>query len=64
VQMTYDGTTLTMQIKDTATNATYNTSFAVNIPNLVGGNTAYVGFTGGTGGLTAIQDVLTWTITP
>src|SRR5207244_5153571 len=26
-----------------------------------GGNTALVGFTGGTGGLTAIQEILTWT---
>ena len=64
VQMNYDGTTLTMQITDTSTNATYSTSFPVNIPSVVGGNTAYVGFTGGTGGLTAIQDILTWTYTP
>ena len=63
VQMTYNGTTLTMQITDTVTSATYNTSFTVNIPSAVGGNTAYVGFTGGTGGLTAIQDILTWTYT-
>ena len=61
--MTYNGTTLTMQITDTVTSAKYNTSFTVNIPGLVGGNTAYVGFTGGTGGLTAIQDILTWTYT-
>jgi len=62
--MNYDGTTLTMQIKDTSTNATYSTSFPVNIPALVGGNSAYVGFTGGTGSLTAIQDILTWTLAP
>ena len=64
VQMTYNGTTLTMQITDTVTKATYSTSFTVNIPSVVGGSTAYVGFTGGTGGLTAIQDILTWTYTP
>jgi len=29
----------------------------------VGANTAYAGFTGGTGGATAIQDVLNWTFT-
>ena len=62
VQMNYNGTTLTMQITDTVTSATYNTSFTVNIPSVVG-STAYVGFTGGTGGLTAIQDILTWTYT-
>ena len=64
VQMSYDGTTLAMQITDTVTDATYDTSFTVNIPSLVGGSTAYVGFTGGTGGLTAIQDILTWTYSP
>jgi hypothetical protein len=60
VMMNYNGTTLAMQITDTVTNAAFNTSFTVNIPSLVGGNTAYVGFTGGTGRLTATQDILTW----
>jgi len=58
--LAYDGTTLTLLITDTSTNASFRTSFSVNIPSIVGGNTAYVGFTGGTGGLTATQDILTW----
>ncbi|MBV8515039.1 MAG: hypothetical protein JO260_07040 [Acidobacteria bacterium] len=29
--------------------------------SIVGGNTAFVGFTAGTGGLTATQEILTWT---
>jgi hypothetical protein len=33
----------------------------VNLTNLVGGTTAYVGFTGGTGGLNSFQDVQSWT---
>jgi len=33
----------------------------VNIPAAVGGNTALVGFTGGTGGLTATQEIISWT---
>jgi hypothetical protein len=62
VHMTYDGTTLTMTITDTTNAAkTFTTSQAINIPSIVGGNTAFVGFTGGTGGLTAIQGILTWT---
>jgi hypothetical protein len=62
VHMTYDGTTLTMTITDTAVVAdTFTTSWVVNIPGTVGGNTAYLGFTGGTGGLTATQEILTWT---
>ncbi len=46
----YDGTTLTLTVTDLVTTASYTTSTAINIPATVGGNTAYVGFTGGTGG--------------
>ncbi|MFY9937842.1 MAG: hypothetical protein WAK33_13260, partial [Silvibacterium sp.] len=63
VQLVYNGTTLTMTITDTVTQATYTTSFTINIPSTVGGNTAYVGFTGGTGALSATQTILTWTYT-
>jgi len=62
VHMTYDGTTLTMTITDTANTAdTFTTSWPVNIPATVGGNTAFVGFTAGTGATTATQEVVTWT---
>jgi len=65
VHMTYDGTTLTMTITDTLNTAqTFTTSWTVNIPGTVGGNTAWVGFTGGTGGLVATQEILTWTYAP
>jgi len=63
VHMTYDGTTLNMTITDATTGSTFSTSWAVNIPSTVGANTAFVGFTGGTGGLTATQDVINWTYT-
>ena len=59
--ITYDGTTLTLTLTDTITNASFTTSMAINIPATVGGNTAYVGFTAGTGGLTATQEILNWT---
>jgi len=60
--MTYDGTTLTMTITDQTTPAnTFTTSWPINIPATVGGSTAYVGFTGGTGGGTATQEILNWT---
>jgi hypothetical protein len=62
VQMTYNGTTLTMTITDTAaTSNTFTKSFPINIPSTVGGNTAFVGFTAGTGGQTATQQILAWT---
>jgi hypothetical protein len=64
VTMNYNGTTLAMQITDTVTKATFNKSFTVDIPSLVGGNTAYVGFTGGDWRLTATQDILAWTYMP
>jgi hypothetical protein len=61
--MVYNGTNLTMTLTDTVTNATVTEVFPVNIPALVGGNSAWVGFTGGTGGGTATQNVLSWTYT-
>ena len=63
--MSYSGTTLTETIKDLTTSATVNETYNnVNIPATVGGNTAWVGFTGGTGGLNMQQDVQSWTYTP
>jgi hypothetical protein len=62
VHVVYDGTTLTMTITDTANTAlTFTKSYAINIPATVGANTAFAGFTGGTGGLTATQEIINWT---
>ena len=61
VHMAYDGATLTVKITDTVTGATASQSYTVNIPAVVGGNTAFVGFTAGTGGLSATQNILSWT---
>jgi hypothetical protein len=60
VHMTYDGATLAMNITDTDSNQSFSTQWVVDIPGAVGGNTAYIGFGGGTGGLSAVQDVLSW----
>ena len=57
----YDGTNLTLTLTDTTTNAIATVVFPINIPAVVGGNTAYVGFTGGTGASTATQNILSWT---
>jgi hypothetical protein len=61
--LVYDGTTLTLTLTDLVTTASFTASTAINIPATVGANIAYVGFTGGTGGLTATQKILTWTYT-
>jgi Legume lectin domain/Chitobiase/beta-hexosaminidase C-terminal domain len=58
--MVYDGTTLTLTLTDGVANKGFQTGWTVNIPQIVGGNSAYVGFTGGTGGLAASQKILTW----
>jgi hypothetical protein len=62
VNLGYDGTTLTETITDTVTSAAFTTTYLVNIPGLVGSDVGYMGFTGGTGGLSAVQDVLSWTV--
>ena len=61
VHLTYDGATLTMTITDATTLAQWTRGFAVDIPGAVGATTAYIGFGAGSGGLTAVQDILTWT---
>jgi hypothetical protein len=61
--ISYDGTTLYLTITDLVTGASATQTFVVDIPNTIGGTAAYVGFTGGTGGLTASQKILTWTFT-
>ena len=64
VTMNYDGSNLTVTINDPTTGASATQTYAINIPSTVGGSTAYVGFTAGSGGLTATQDILTWTYAP
>jgi hypothetical protein len=57
----YDGTNLTLTLTDTVTNAVFTQSYPVNIPSIVGASTAWVGFTGGTGGDTVTQNITSWT---
>jgi hypothetical protein len=62
VDLTYDGTTLTETITDLFNpERTFTTSYQVDITRFVGGDTAFVGFTGATGGNFSLQDILTWT---
>ncbi len=60
----YDGTTLTWTLyfrtlffnDGSATN-----SVAINIPEIVGSNTAYIGFTGGSSAAPSVEKILDWT---
>ncbi len=68
IDLTYDGTTLTEKITDTMRNTSFTTSFAVNIPQVIGSDLAYIGFTASTGSPGAasaweIQDFKTWQFT-
>jgi hypothetical protein len=61
--ITYDGTNLTLVLTDTVTSKSFTYTSPVNIPSIVGSGTAYVGFTGGIGGLSMTTHILNWTLT-
>jgi hypothetical protein len=64
VTLTYNGTVLHEDLLDTVTGDHFAHDYTVDIGRFVGGDTAYVGFGGGTGGLTAIADIQNWIYTP
>jgi len=55
----YDGSILTMVLKDTSTGTQTRVSWPVDIPTVVGSSTAYIGFTAGTVTAGAV-DLLSW----
>jgi hypothetical protein len=64
VNLAYNGTTLVETITDQTTGKIFTHNYSVNIPSIIGGQYAYLGFTGATGGATAVQKILTWSYTP
>ena len=66
VDETYNASTKTLvvTITDTTTHLSFSHTYTgLDIPSIVGGTTAYVGFTGGTGALRATQKISNWTFT-
>jgi hypothetical protein len=66
IDLGYDGTTLTVRIQDLVQpQLIFTTSFTVNIAQTIGSDTAYVGFTGGSGSgnFYELEDVLSWRFT-
>jgi Chitobiase/beta-hexosaminidase C-terminal domain/Legume lectin domain len=63
VSLSYNGTTLSISVKDMTTNVTYSWTWTVNIPSLVGADTAWVGFTASEWTPHVEQAVLNWTYT-
>jgi hypothetical protein len=59
VHIAYANAMSTASITDTVTHITASASMAGDLTQVVG-NSAYIGFTGATGGLSATQNILTW----
>jgi hypothetical protein len=53
--LTYNGSTLSETLTDLTTSATFNTTYSTDLASVLGGGTAFVGFTGGTGAGTSEQ---------
>ncbi len=57
VSVLYLNNVLSLGMTDTITGAAFSTNYSINIPNTVGSNVAYVGFTGASGGVGSDQVV-------
>src|SRR5262249_23650692 len=55
-----NGSVLAETVVDTVTGATFSHNYSLNLAQVIGGNFAYVGFTGATGGENATQQILNW----
>jgi len=65
VSLNYDGNILTLTLKDANNSNTYTTGVNVGqLWNTVGGDTAYIGLTGATGGVASTQTVSNFSFTP
>jgi hypothetical protein len=61
VTLAYDGSNLNETVIDTDTNATFTHTYTgINLPSVIGANTAFVGFGGGTGAATMDLDLNAW----
>ncbi len=66
IDLGYNGTTLTVRIQDVLQpQLIFTTSFTVNIAQTIGSDTAYAGFTGGSGSgnFYELEDVVSWRFT-
>jgi len=60
-QITYDSIDLTLTLTNPISGGSWSYSWPIDIPATVGGSTAYVGFTGGTGKYASSQKLTSWT---
>jgi hypothetical protein len=65
VGLNYDGHVITLSLMDATASTSYTGKISVgSLSNLLGGDTAYVGFTAATGATTSTQTVTNFTFTP
>jgi len=60
----YNGSTLTVNMRDQITSASYSASVPIDLPAALGGDTAFVGFTGADGGAFSTQIVTNFMYVP
>jgi hypothetical protein len=60
LDVTYSGTSLSYTLTNIDNNSNFSSNASIDIPSIVGANTAWVGFTGGTGGLGEVQYTTSW----
>ena len=63
VVLTYNGSVLTETLTDLANNATYTATYTENLAQILGADTAYVGFSAATGGGASTQTVSDFSFT-
>ncbi len=61
--VSYDGINLTWSVTDPFGHRAATNTVKINLPEVVGGYTAYIGFTAASGDGTAIQNIVDWTYT-
>jgi hypothetical protein len=59
--LTYSGTTLALSLQKASGGTVFTQNWTTNIPGIVGGNTAYVGFQSGNFGASAAATLVNWT---
>ena len=64
VSLAYDGTTLSETLTDQTTSDVFSTAYTTDLNSVLGASTAFVGFTGGTGGSTAQQTIRNFVFSP
>jgi hypothetical protein len=64
INVSYAGGVLTAAFRDTVTAATFTTNITVNIPTIVGSDSAFLGFTGADGGVASTQVISNFTMSP